>query len=159
MRVFRQATGQKIVHQQSLRKPGQGKIAGDNRFDKFKNSFFKALGKLNQMQVLSQLLTKDRKGSKLSESIEESIRFIEVNAYTKLVKTLKERIRLFDTPLENQPDFLVFMKVTFKMLRNSKQGLEMYSHIINELFKARLKYIELSYQEKITLINEKKKKE
>jgi hypothetical protein len=109
--------------------------------------------------MLSQLLTKDRKGSKLSESIEESIRFIEENAYTKLVKTLKERIRLFDTPLENQPDFLVFMKVTFKMLRNSKQGLEMYSHIINELLKARLKYIELSYQEKITLINEKKKKE
>ena len=32
------------------------------------------------------------------------------------------------------------------------KSLEMYAHIINELIKARAKYIELSYQEKSNLI-------
>lgn len=53
----------------------------------------------------------------MAKSIQESVKYIEDNAYVKLVKQLQSKIRLFDTPLENQPDFLTFMKVTFKMLR------------------------------------------
>jgi hypothetical protein len=53
-------------------------------------------------------------------------------------------------PLENQPDFLVFMKVTFKMLK--EKSIEMYGHIMNELIKSRSKYIELSFNEKMNFI-------
>jgi hypothetical protein len=79
------------------------------------------------------------------------MKFVEDNAYVKLVKHLKNKIRMFDTPLENQPEFLTFMKITLKMLKEKSQK-ELYSHIINELLKSRSKYIELSYQEKINLI-------
>lgn len=79
-------------------------------------------------------------------SISESIKFVEDNAYVKLVKHLRAKIRLFDTPLENHPEFLTFMKVTLKMLKN--KSLEMFGHIVNDLIKSRARYIELSYQEK-----------
>lgn len=51
------------------------------------------------------------------------------------------------------------MKVTLKMLKT--KSLDMYGHIINELIKARTKYIELSHSEKLNLIygNESKSKE
>ena len=81
------------------------------------------------------------------------MKFVEESAYAKLVKHLKERIRVFDSPLENQPDFLVFMKVTLKMLKS--KSVEMYAHIINELLKSRTRYIELSYNEKLNLIYKK----
>lgn len=68
----------------------------------------------------------------------------------KLVKHLRNKIRIFDTPLETQPEFLTFMKVTLKMLK--AKSIDMYAHIINELIKARAKYIELSFQEKSNLI-------
>jgi hypothetical protein len=34
-------------------------------------------------------------------SIDEQLEFAESNAYTKLVKNLKDRMKYFDTPLEN----------------------------------------------------------
>jgi hypothetical protein len=37
----------------------------------------------------------------LHKSISESFKFVEENSYIKLVKQLKEKIRYFDTPLEN----------------------------------------------------------
>jgi hypothetical protein len=120
-------------------------------FDRFKTDFFKALRKLSQMQEIADILDQDQaKSSKLAESIRESIKFVEESAYAKLVKYLKNKIKVFDTPLENQPDFLVFMKVTFKMLK--EKSLEMYGHIMNELIKARAKYSELSFNEKINFI-------
>ena len=82
---------------------------------------------------------------------------MEEGAYSKLVKHLKDKIRIFDTPLENQPDFLIFLKVTLKMLRT--KSIEMYGHIINELLKSRSKYIELSYNEKMNLIYAAKDKD
>jgi hypothetical protein len=75
---------------------------------------------------------------------------VEEAAYGKLVKHLKNKIKVFDTPLENQPEFLIFMKVTLKMLR--EKSIDIYGHIINELIKARASYIELSYQEKMNFI-------
>jgi hypothetical protein len=48
------------------------------------------------------------------------------------------------------------MKVTLKMLR--EKSLDMYSHIINELIKARSSYIELSYVEKMSFIYAKNQK-
>jgi len=68
---------------------------------------------------------------------------VEDNAYVRLVKQLKDKIRYFDTPLETQPDFLTFLKITLKMLR--EKSLELYSYIFNELIRSRTKYIELSY--------------
>ena len=125
-------------------------------FDRFKEDFFRALQKLNKMQEIADALVQSDGKSKLGESIVESIKFVEESAYAKLVKHLKEKIRIFDTPLENQPEFLIFMKVTLKMLR--LKSLDMYSHIINELIKSRSKYIELSYNEKISLIYSMEKK-
>jgi RNA binding exosome subunit len=89
----------------------------------------------------------------------ESVKYVEEAAYSKLVKHLKNKIRIFDTPLENQPEFLIFMKVTLKMLR--EKSIEMYGHIINELIMARSKYIELSFSEKMKFIyhNDKQKKQ
>jgi hypothetical protein len=57
---------------------------------------------------------------------------------------------VFDTPLENQPEFLIFMKVTLKMLR--EKSIDIYGHILNELIKARASYIELSFLEKMNFI-------
>ena len=57
---------------------------------------------------------------------------------------------MFDTPLENQPEFLIFMKVTLKMLR--EKSIDIYGHILNELIKARASYIELSFLEKMNFI-------
>lgn len=98
---------------------------------------------MNQMQEISELLRREQSKSLLVSSISESIKFVEESAYAKLVRHLKDKIKVFDTPLENQPEFLVFMKVTLKMLR--EKSLEMYGHIINELIKSRTKYIELSH--------------
>lgn len=126
------------------------------RFDRFKEDFFSALQKLNKMQDIANILRNDAKNapvipqSKLAESILESVKFVEESAYAKLVKHLKQKIKVFDTPLENQPEFLVFMKVTFKMLR--QKSIEMYGHIINELIQSRAKYIQLSYNEKTQMI-------
>lgn len=91
----------------------------------------------------------------LAQSIRENVRFVEDSAYTKLVKHLKRKIRVFDTPLENQPEFLVFMKVTLRVLR--EKSLEMYSHIVNELIKSRSRYIEIAFKEKITSIEKQEK--
>ena len=103
------------------------------------------------MQEIADMLRRDAKGeSRLSESISESVKFVEESAYNKLVRHLKERIRMFETPLENQPEFLIFLKVTLKLLK--KKSMEMYGHIINELIKSRTKYIELSYCEKMSII-------
>jgi hypothetical protein len=102
------------------------------------------------MQTISVKLESDHPGSKLAASIRENIKFVEENAYAKLVKHLKNKIRMFDTPLENQPEFLVFMKVTFKMLK--EKSIDMYSIIMNELIKARSKYSELSFNEKMAFV-------
>lgn len=75
---------------------------------------------------------------------------MEESAYAKLVRHLKDKIKVFDTPLEDQPEFLVFMKVTLKMLK--EKSLDMYGHIINELIRSRTKYIELSHAEKLSML-------
>ena len=110
------------------------------------------MSKMSKMQEVADLLEQDgpEKGSKLAESIRDSIRFVEESAYAKLVKHLKNKIRMFDTPLENLPEFLVFMKVTLKMLK--EKSIEMYSHIMNDLIKSRSKYNELSFNEKMNYI-------
>lgn len=129
---------------------------GDSKFDRFKAEFFQALNKMNRMQDIATVLNNDNQKSKLAQSIIESVKYVEEAAYGKLVKHLKNKIRVFDTPLENQPEFLIFMKVTLKMLR--EKSLDMYSHIINELIKARSSYIELSYVEKMSFIYAKNQK-
>lgn len=124
-----------------------------NRFEKFKEDFFSSLVKLNKMQDIAQLMQNECKQgeqSKLAQNIVENTRFVEESAYAKLVRHLKEKIKVFDSPLENQPEFLIFLKVTLKMLKN-RSG-EMYSHIMNELIKQRGKYIELLFNEKLSLI-------
>ena len=103
------------------------------------------------------MMSKDISKSKLALSINESVKYVEEGAYSKLVKHLKDKISIFDTPLENQPDFLIFLKVTLKMLRT--KSIEMYGHIINELLKSHSKYIELSYNEKMNLIYAAKDKD
>ena len=110
------------------------------------------MSKMSKMQEVAAVLERDgpEKGSKLAASIRDSIKYVEESAYTKLVKLLKNKIRMFDTPLENQPEFLVFMKVTLKMLK--EKSIEMYGHIMNELIKSRSKYSELSFNEKMNFI-------
>ena len=66
------------------------------------------------------------------------------------MKNLKEHMRQFETPLEAQPDFLTFLKVTLRIMR--ERNREMYSFMINELIKARTRYIEMSYGENVALI-------
>jgi hypothetical protein len=39
--------------------------------------------------------------SSLAYSITESVKYVEEAAYNKLVKHLKNKIKVFDTPLEN----------------------------------------------------------
>ncbi|CDW72169.1 UNKNOWN [Stylonychia lemnae] len=127
----------------------------ESKFDKFKEDFFKSLAKLKQMEDIQQLLQKQPKSSQvLASSIAESIKYVEDHAYVKLVKHLRTKIRLFDTPLENQPEFLTFMKVTLKMLKSKSN--EMYGHIVNDLLQSRARYIDLSYQEKSAQIFNKK---
>ena len=82
---------------------------------------------------------------------------MEDSAYVKLVKQLKENIRLFETPLESMPEFLTFLKVTMKILREKSR--ELYSFMINELVKSRARYIDLSFQENVALIFAKQSKQ
>ena len=83
--------------------------------------------------------------------------FIEENAHVNLAKQLKEHIRFFETPLESMPEFLTFLKVTMKILREketkkSKDCKGLYTFMINELVKSRMRYIDLSYKENVGLI-------
>ena len=86
----------------------------------------------------------------LVRSIVDFKQYVEDSAYVKLVKQLKENIRLFETPLESMPEFLTFLKVTMKILREKSRDL--YSFMINELVKSRARYIDLSFQENVALI-------
>jgi len=52
------------------------------------------------MQLLADILTKEQPKSLLGNSIQGSVRFVEESAYAKLVRHLKEKIKVFDTPLE-----------------------------------------------------------
>ena len=122
----------------------------NQKFDRFKSEFFQALNKLNRMQEIAQVFKNDQESSTLAQSIIDSVRYVEEAAYGKLVKHLKNKIKVFDTPLENQPEFLIFMKVTLKMLR--EKSIDIYGHILNELIKARASYIELSFLEKMNFI-------
>ena len=89
-------------------------------------------------------------------SIVDFKQYVEDSAYVKLVKQLKENIRLFETPLESMPEFLTFLKVTMKILREKSRDL--YSFMINELVKSRARYIDLSFQENVALIFAKQSK-
>ena len=102
------------------------------------------------MEEIARVLKNEQAQSNLALSITEGVKYVEEAAYSKLVKHLKNKIKVFDTPLENQPEFLIFMKVTLKML--CEKSLDIYSHIINELIKARSSYIELSFSEKMNFI-------
>ena len=82
---------------------------------------------------------------------------MEDSAYVKLVKQLKENIRLFETPLESMPEFLTFLRVTMTILREKSRDL--YSTMINELIRSRARYIDLSFQENVALIFAKQSKE
>jgi len=86
----------------------------------------------------------------LAKSVAEYRDYIEEGAHVKLVKQLKENIRFFETPLENLPEFLTFLRVTMKILREKSRDL--YTYLINELVKARSRYIDLSFRENIALI-------
>lgn len=86
----------------------------------------------------------------MAKSIKELEQYIEDCAHLRLVKQLKEQIRFFETPLENMPEFLTFMKVTMKILREKNQ--EYYTYMFNELVAARSRYIELNFRENINLI-------
>jgi hypothetical protein len=81
------------------------------------------------MQEIAQVFKSDLGSSTLAQSVMDSVRYVEEAAYGKLVKHLKNKIKVFDTPLENQPEFLIFMKVTLKMLR--EKSIDIYGHIIN----------------------------
>ena len=82
--------------------------------------------------------------------MQEFQKFIEDNAFVVLVKQLKEQIRFFEKPLESMPEFLTFLKVTMKILREKNRDL--YTFMINELVKSRIRYIDLSYRENVGLI-------
>ncbi len=71
------------------------------KFDRFKAEFFQALNKLNRMQEIAQVFKNDLGISTLAQSIIDSVRYVEEAAYGKLVKHLKNKIKVFDTPLEN----------------------------------------------------------
>jgi hypothetical protein len=90
-------------HEAEMRMVKKATAKGDSLelFERFKEDFFSGIGKLNRMQTISEVLLKDQSNSKLAVSITESVRFIEESAYAKLVKHLKDRIRVFDSPLEN----------------------------------------------------------
>jgi len=90
------------------------------------------------------------KDCQLVQSVVENQQFIEDNVYVKLVKQLKEQIRFFETPLESMPEFLTFLKVTMKILREKSRDL--YTFMVNELVKSRIRYIDLSYKENVGLI-------
>ena len=66
------------------------------------------------------------------------------------MKQLKEQIRFFETSLENMPEFLTLLKVTMKILKEKNKDL--YTYMFNELVQARVRYIELSWQENIAII-------
>jgi len=91
----------------------------------------------------------------MTKSIYEMEHYIEDCAHLRLVKQLKEQIRFFETPLENMPEFLTFLKVTMKMLREKNK--EYYMFMFNELVSARARYIELNLKENVNLIFSKKK--
>ena len=48
------------------------------------------------------------------------------------------------------PEFLTFLKVTMKILREKSRDL--YTFMVNELVKSRIRYIDLSYKENVGLI-------
>jgi len=55
------------------------------------------------------------------------------------------------------PEFLTFLKVTMKILREKSR--ELYSFMVNELVKSRARYIDLSFQENVALIFAKQSKQ
>jgi hypothetical protein len=75
----------------------------------------------------------------------------EENSYNKLLKQLKAKgLQYFETPLicsdvENieQQQFLSFMHVTMKLLR--ERNKQLYTYMVNQMINSRANYIELSY--------------
>jgi len=133
---------------------GQGEFEDD--FENAKGDFYSALHKVEQMYKLQEqlpptLLGKDTKD--LAKSLKEQIEFVEENAFVKLAKHLKRRIRYFDTPLESQPDFLRFLKVTLGMLHTKQPNVHAY--LVGELIKSRSKFIRVSFKEKVALLHSK----
>ena len=51
----------------------------------------------------------DEELSVMTRSIFEMEQFIEDCAHLRLVKQLKQKIQLFETPFESMPEFLTFM--------------------------------------------------
>ena len=125
----------------------------DEQLAQLQKSFFQSLKRVHRIQEVSELFSNDShmpKDCQLVQSVVENQQFIEDNVYVKLVKQLKEQIRFFETPLESMPEFLTFLKVTMKILRDKSR--EHYSFMINELIKSRARYIDLSFQENVALI-------
>lgn len=127
-----------------------GEFAANQQLAQLHNAFFESLQRVSRIQQVCSLFTEDNGGQQglptdcqLVNSISDFKKYVEDSAYVKLVKQLKENIRLFETPLESMPEFLTFLKVTMKILREKSR--ELYSFMVNELVKSRARYIDLSF--------------
>jgi hypothetical protein len=81
----------------------------------------------------------------LSNSLKERARYVEENAYGKLVKFLKLKMSDFESPLEGGSKFITFVKITLELL---KQKSSYYNHVVKELVESRKKYIAKSFSDK-----------
>ena len=116
----------------------------------FESKFLNALKKLDKIKELGKALTiaceeNDHMdggnsvllSTNLSNSLNERVRYIEDNAYNKLVKFLKLKMTDFESPLEGGSKFITFVKITLELV---KQKSDYYNHVVKELVESRRKY-------------------
>lgn len=131
-------------------------LASDNYTKDFEEKFLNALKKLDKLKQLSKELdvNTEQEGeaeenellsSNLSRSLKERARYIEDNAYNKLVKFLKLKMIDFESPLEGGSKFITFVKITLELL---KQKSDYYDHVVKELVESRKRYISKSFSDK-----------
>ena len=122
----------------------------------FEDKFLNALKKLDKIKELSKAFEVRWENdddidetlmlsNNLSISLKEKAKYIEDNAYSKLVKFLKLKMADFESPLESSSKFITFVKITLELL---KQKSDYYNHVVKELVESRKRYIWKSFTDK-----------
>ena len=131
-------------------------LISENYSKDFEEKFLNALKKLDKIKELSkafEVVSENEDeidenlmlSNNLSISLKEKAKYIEDNAYSKLVKFLKLKMTDFESPLESSSKFITFVKITLELL---KQKSDYYNHVVKELVESRKRYVWKSFTDK-----------
>lgn len=128
-------------------------LTSDDYTRDFEEKFLNALKKLDKIKELSKSLTVDEDEeseemllpNNLSNSLKERVKYIEDNAYNKLIKFLKLKMKDFESPLDGGSKFITFIKITLELIQ---QKSDYYNFVVKELVESRRRYISKSFSDK-----------